>query len=236
MGAIGFDTMCAEVKLRMSNRSDLEPYNVTTNPGGNAAGINWYQLWVNQAYKHVCGARNLFGVSQKVIIPELETVADVATVSQTATIALPTSYSIIRHVVDVDNNYRLHMIPESQYITYTDRSSFYGRPTEWCRMGPYIYLHMTPDAVYNLQVFYRYIPSDLSGDSTTVIGDAWDEAIMTLATYKGMMKMRELDQAQVVKAELIGLLNDIIPAAHEEEKDRAQWMRPDFAHISYFGE
>jgi hypothetical protein len=236
MGSIGFDTMCAEVKLRMGNRSDLEPYNATTNPSGNKAGVDWYGLWVNQAYKHICSSTNLFGIARKVIIPELETMVTVATVASTATIAIPTAYTIVRYMFDSSNNTRLRWIPESKYVNYTDRSltSAYAKPNEWCRMGQYIYLHPTPDAAYNIQVFYKTLPTDLSGDGVTEIGSEWDEPITTLATYKGMMKMRELDQANSIKTELVSMLGDVIPAAHEEERDRQEWIRPDPAHIMMY--
>lgn len=236
MGSIGFDTMCAEVKLRMGNRGDLQPYNATTNPAGNLAGTDYYQLWVNQAYRHICSATNLFGIARKVIIPELETMTTVATVANTATIGLPTGFTIVRHIFDTTNNTRVRWISEAHYLNYADRAmtSAYSKPNEWCRIGTYIYLHPTPADVYNLEVYYKKLPSDLTGEVVTEINASWDEAIITLATYKGMMKMRETDMANAVKAELTGLIADILPPIHEEERDRQEWIRPAPEHLMMY--
>jgi hypothetical protein len=225
MGSLGLDDMYAMVKLRMGQRTDLEEV------GDNK--LNYYEIWVNQAYRQICAADYMFGIPKKIIIPQLETSASATTTANVAYISRPAGASIIRHVFDETNKYRPRWIPEAYYMNYTDRStsSAYGNPTEWCNMNNFIYLHPTPKSVLNLTIYYRYIPDDISGDGTTVIGSEWDEPIVVLATYKAHLWLSEFEKAAIIRNELIDLLTAVIPPVHQEERDRRAWVYPDPAYI-----
>jgi hypothetical protein len=214
------------VKFRMGNRPDLE----TVGTGA----VNYYQMWVNQAYKQICSSDYMFDIPKKILLPTLETSSLVSTISNNPDVAVPPGASIIRHVFDLGNNTRLHWIPEAKYVNYTDRTNTasFGKPTEWCRIGSRLYLHPTPglDICY-LNVFYKQIPTDLTGDLTTIIGSEWDEAIVILATYKALQWLGEYEKGIIVKAELVDVLKSVIPPIHEEERDRREWVRPDEAYI-----
>ena len=202
-------------------------------PPTTTAGIDYLQIWVNQAYKQVCSADYLFNVPKKVIIPELETVTTQSTTASTAYITEPTGATIVRHVFDDTNNFRLRNIGWAHYMDYTDRTNVgaYGNPTEWTRANGRIYVHPTPRTVSSLSIFYKKIPNDLTGDQTTEIGQEWDEPIVLIATWKGHQWLGEFDKADKVKVEIQDLLTAIIPPVHQEESDRSEWIRPDPAYI-----
>ena len=234
MGSTTFSDMCAMVQFRHGNRKDLLPYDADTNLSGNEAGIDYYQTWVNQAYNQVCSADYLFGVAKKVIIPELETTESTVTVASQPYITEPSGASIVRHVFNDTDKRRIYNIPWALYMNYTDRATTgaYGSPTEWTRANGKIYFHPTPLSAYSITLFYKYIPPALSGDTTTAIGQEWDEPIVLIATWKGHQWLAEYDKAQQVKAEIIDLLTAIIPPVHQEERDRREWLRVDPAYLT----
>ena len=229
MGNFTLDTLWQQVKFRMGQRNDLEQVGTDV--------LNYYEMWVNQAYTQICAADFLFGVPKKVIIPQLETSVTETTTASTPYITLPTSASIIRHVFDNTNHYRLRWIPEAKYVNYADRdnTSAYSNPTEWARLENKIYVHPTPNSDVSITVFYKQMPTLLTGEATTAIGGEWDEVIVSIATYKAMLWLGEYEKAEIVKGEIVDLLTAIIPPVHQEEKDRREWRRPDEAYILSWG-
>ena len=221
MGSTTFDYMKEYVKLRMGMRDDLEDIG--------DSDLNYYGVWVNQAYTQICVSERLFGLRTPVYIPQLETSSTDTTTDGTAYISTPTTALIVRGIEDTDDNVILDWIPYRQYMEYTDRAdtSAEGSPTEWTRARSRLYLHPTPDSTINLTIYYKKTPTSLSGTASTVIGPEWDEAIVLLATYKGHLWLGEYDKAKFIRDELIENVSGVLSTIHQEEKGRNEYFRPD---------
>jgi hypothetical protein len=221
MGSYTHDEMIAYVKFRLGQRTDLSSVD----------GEDFYSLWVNSAYKELASKNSIFGIKglrSKVYFPELET-ADTSqsTVDGTAYIDVPTGALIIREVEDTTNDRLLERISWGEYKSYAGRADTdaEGQPTQCVRRGSYIYLYPTPDDTYAMTIDYRKkITVNISGSSTTDIGAEWDEPIVQLATYKGLMWMGEFDKSQPVKAEFMETIADILGVYFQDEVGRESYM------------
>jgi hypothetical protein len=217
MGSLDFNTMKAQVKMRMSLDTALSAVSGTT---------DYYDIWVNYAYRQICASDYLMGIPRKVYHPELEKSDTTTTTSGTAYVSIPSDCLTIRTIYDATNKYKLDYIPWIMYLKYSDRTVATGNPREWVKAGDYIYLHPTPNATLSLNVFYKKIPMPLTGDNTTEIGAQWDEPIVLFAAYKGHNAMGEYDKAAKVREEIVEILNGIITVPTQEEKDRHQYFYP----------
>jgi len=133
---------------------------------------------------------------------------------------------IIRTIFDISNSRKLKKIPPRQYWKYTDRadSDAYGEPTRWTHVGGgsnrgYLYLHPTPDDNYNLDIFYRALPDDLSGTETTVIGAEWDEIIVKAAVWLARLRLNEYDKAKEDKIIVRDMIRDLVGLYDQENLD-----------------
>jgi len=189
-------------------------------------------LWVNSAIKELTSKNVIFGIKgfhKRVYFPELE-VEDTSqsTVDGVAYIDVPTGALVIREVDDTTNDRLLEPTSWGEYKSYSGRADAdsEGQPTQWVRRGQYIYLYPTPDSAYAMTVDHRKkITSDISGDSVTDIGAEWDDAIVALATYKGLRWMNEQpDLVNGVKQEFMEIAADILGIYFQDEVGRTGYM------------
>lgn len=226
MGATDFATLKAHVKYRLG--MDTGPEDVGSDH------VNYYGIWTNQAYKQICAAHKMPGLNKVFRIPELETSSSATTTDGTAYVSVPTDCIAIRTVFDETNDRKLTYIPLAEYLAYTDRAttSAEGDPTEWTRAGSKIYLHPTPGTTGDtLTIHYKKRPSDLSGTSTTIIGDEWDEPIVILASQKGFIWQGAFDKAKAARDEFIEIVAGLISAYDPQENDRAAQFGPSQTYI-----
>jgi hypothetical protein len=226
VGSLGFDDLKEQVKYRLG--MDTSPETVGTN------SLNFYGIWVNHAYKQICSSHRLMGINKRFRIPELETSTTASTVDGTAYISTPSDCVVVRTVYDTTNNAKLDQIAWKKYISYTDRTNTTaeGDPTEWTRAGARIYLHPTPDAAMTMTVYYKKLPSDLTGTATTEIGAEWDEPIILLASYKGFTWTGQFDKAKACREELLETIAGLIQVYGEEELDSDIRLAPTDAYMS----
>lgn len=227
MGLYTHDEMSKYLKFRLGQRTDLSSVD----------GEDFYSLWVNSAYKELTYKNRIFGIKglhSRVYFPELE-VQDTSqsTVDGQAYIDVPTGALVIREVEDTTNDVLLEPTSWGEYKSYSGRADTdaESKPTQWVSRGSYIYLYPTPDSDYAMTIDYRKkITTSISGDSTTDIGDEWDEPIVQLATYKGLQWMEEYEKSQPVKAELMETIADIMGIYFQDEVGRVSYMHLDPAY------
>jgi hypothetical protein len=222
MGDLSFNDMVAMVKYRCGNNTGPEDVN----------GTNFYGVWVNWAYRHLCAGARPFKIPAKIHIPELETSTTSDTTEGTAFILVPVDSLNILKLFNETNNRKLSWITLDSYVRREDRedSSGYAEPLEWTRSGQRIYLYPTPDDAYTIRIYYRKIPATLSGTNVTVIGKEWDEPIVLLAAYKALVWMNDYDKAKETKGELIDVLTNLAGIHDSEERDREEYWRVDPAY------
>lgn len=230
MGTLGFDDLKEQVQFRMGRLAQGTTDGITTAGDNN---LNMYGIWVNNAYKQICSSEYLMGIPKKVIIPDLEYSTTGTTTAGVAYIDMPTGALLIRKVMDSTNGSKLNWISWRKYIAYTDRanSGSRGTPTQWTRGTGKIYLYPTPDTTITEEIFYKKIPSDLTGTNTTIIGAEWDEPIVLLAAIKGMISLGDYSNLKPLKDEFIESATGIIYSYYMEGFDRNESFGPDRSYM-----
>jgi len=207
MGDYTYDNFVKYIKFRMGQRTDLSSVD----------SEDLYGLFANRAYRALTSKNRIFGIKgfhNRLYFPELE-VEDTlkSTVAGDPYVGIPTGTLIVREIWDRTNDRTLENISWKKYRSYTGRANANarGQPTEWTRRGFYIYLHPTPAAVYNMTIDYRKkITSNISGSVTTAIGGEWDDPIVQLGTYMGLMWMNKKTEADDVKVEFKETVADML--------------------------
>jgi len=208
------------LKLEISQRDDLE----------SIGGVNMYGVWINSAYKNLTTRNRFWALKRNFKFPQLLALDTTQSTSNGSPyIVVPTNALAVLNVFDVTNSRPLNRIKPGKYLDYTDRSDTdaEGEPTEWTRIGGYLYLHSTPDDEYDMEIEHRKIPADLSGTETTEIGAEWDEAILCLAAYTGFSWLHEYEKAEARKDEFIGLVSGLIGIYDIEERDAKDTLHAD---------
>ena len=191
---------------------------------------NFYDKWIDAAYRRLTTSEYFWGKRRRFRFPELETSTTADTVDGTAYVSTPSGSLVIQHVYDTENNVYLTNIPYSEYVKYTNRAdtSAEGGPTYWTRTGAYIYLHPTPDDAYTLRIHYRKIPDNFASDSaTSEIGSEWDEIIVQLAVYTGKRDTGEFESAKLLKEDIDDMLGAMMSIYGQEEFSREQYIHLD---------
>ena len=214
MGSYSYSDMKAYVKLRLGQRTDLE----------NVSGTNMYGVWVNSAYTKLATSSKLVATRKDMYFPQLETSSTASTVDAQAYVSVPTDALIVRTVFNTTDSAKLDNITWGKYIGYTDRTNTSSEtaPTEWVRSGTYLYLHPTPDKAYSLTIYYKKLVTALTGTGVTVLGAEWDDSIVSLATYIGLLYLGEFDKAKIVQAEFMENATSIANLYAIEETDRSE--------------
>jgi hypothetical protein len=180
---------------------------------------------VNAAYLHIATRRDLD-------FPELHKTMTDDTADGTTTLQAGTDTLYIEEIFDDDNKQWLKWIPWSKYVSYTDRAntSAEGKPIEWHRRGTPgttdIFVYPTPDDAYTCTISYRYKPALLTSTNTTVIGDEWDEPIVTLATVFGFRWLSEFDKSEKLFESWMQTVRGLAGIYDIEEKARRETARP----------
>lgn len=230
MGSLAFDDFKAQLLLRMGNRTQLQ----------SVSSIDYYGVWINQAYKRLTCSARVPLVGKSVYFPELQTktTTGTSTSNGVAYITTPSDAIFVKHVYNTTSTKKLSWIPLAQYVEKTDRADAGAEaaPTRWHRHGNYIYLHPTPDATYVLEVWYQKRPLDLQGEEVTVIGEEWDYPILCLAAYYAHQWMGEYERSKAIREEYADAVGGVIGIYAREEKDRNENLRPDDAYYPSRGE
>ena len=212
-GTYKFNEFTAYLKLMFGNNNALqEP-------------IDYYEIWINAAYKRLTTRNRFWGIKKSFYFPELEiTSSALNTTAGTAYVVTPTDALVVREVWDSTSDVRLNNISHSKYIEYTGRAvtASRGKPTEWVRQGVNIYLYPTPDAIYAMYAYYRKVPAALTGVVTTAIGAEWDEVILQIAYIIGKEWLEEYDKASAMKKSLAESFAGLIGIYDLEELARRQ--------------
>ena len=226
MGNTDFSAMTEQLKFRAGNNAALD--------SAGASSLNYYQIWLNQAYRQLCSQEYVLGLKKRLYFPQLFTSTTAATVDGQAYVSVPTGCLYITEVFDTTNGKKLKHITWKQYIEYTDRTTAAseGDPTEWTRSGGRIYVHPTADAAMTLTIYYKKLPTDLSGTLTTVIGAEWDDAIIELAAYKMFSWLHEYEKSKVVKESFLEMAAGLADIYHNENKDRDESFGPSTSYLS----
>ena len=226
MGDLGFDTMKEYLLLRAGNN--------TAWSSGGTSSLDYYGIWVNQAYRQLCTQDKVLGLPKKLYFPQLMTSTTKTTTDGTAYVAAPTSCLYITEVFDTTNGRKLDQIPWKEYISYTDRTTAAseGDATKWVRYGTYVYLHPTPSTTGDtLTIYYKKLVTALSGTLTTDIGAEWDSVIVELASYHMFRWTHDQDKAKVCKESFLEMAGGLADIYRLEEKDRDKSFEPSSSYI-----
>lgn len=207
MGVKTFAQMQADLKFELGQRDDLDDY---------------YDDWINAAYKTLTTSQKLFKMKKKLYFPQLETSGNVNTVDGTAYVAVPATCLIIRDIWNSTDDQILRQIGAREYREKLGRAntSSEGAPTLWNRQGSSVYLYPTPDAVYTLTVYFKRRVTTLTGTAVTLLGEEWDNMIVKLAVIQSLARLKEygyLEAEQALWAEEADALSGIY---YEEEEAR----------------
>lgn len=224
--AMTFANMNTYLKVQFGSRTDLEDTDST----------NLYEVWINMAYLELTTSHRFWTVKRNHKFPELLTLDTTqSTADGTAYINVPSDAIVVHNFVDTTNERSLDRITPAKYFDFTDRSdtSAEGQPVEYTRVGDYLYLYPTPDAVYTTEILYRRRPAALTGTNATEIGEEWDNAILTLAAFIGFSWTGEPEKAAARKAAFMDILGGCIGIYDEEEKDANDTLHADPMGKSY---
>lgn len=221
MGNLTFEVMKELVKFKCGNNTACESVGTQ--------GINLYGVWVNWAYKQLCIQDRPLGMRVGICIPELETSTTQALASGDYYKAAPVNALTIRTIYNATTDRKLTWKSYREYLSLADRggTASRGEPTYWTRAGGNIYYYPASDGSYNMTVFYKKIPADLTGTAMTEIGPEWDEIIVLWAAWKGLLWLHDYDKAKEVRAELLESLAGMVNVQAQDEVDAKEVFRPD---------
>ncbi len=163
MGILNFEDMQTHTLFQLGGPTRTELKSPT----------NYIARWVNDAYRDLCTKNRYMGLRKNFVFPTLEVSTDDTTVDGQSYVPTPSDALIVRHIYDTTNDKKLERINWYTYISYTDRetAASEGKPSEWVRSAGNIYLHPTPDAAYDVDIFYKKIPPALSAVAdVTLVG------------------------------------------------------------------
>ena len=219
MGNWSYTNFQAYLKTRLGNRDDVE------------SPVNYLGIWTNSAYLDLTTKNRFWGLKRNFDFPQLRAVDSTKSTSDgVAYVAAPTDTLIIYQVRDTTSDSRLRRISFEEYTNKsgTADTDAEGVPTLWTRFGTYVYVYLTPDATYALNIFYRKIPAVLSGvGDTTAIDASWDSTILELATIKGYTWLQQYDKAEMARKQLLADLADKMGIYDKEDNSRRDIMTPD---------
>ena len=226
MGNTDFSAMTEQLKYRCGNDAGPE--------SAGASSLDYYGIWINQAYRQLCSQDYVLGLKKRLYFPQLFTSTTATTVDGTAYVSVPTDALYITDIFDTTNGKKLTHITQKQYLEYTDRTTAAseGDPSQWTRFGARIYLHPTPDAAMTMTIYYKKLPAELSGTLTTVIGAEWDDVIIELAAYKAFLWLHEYEKSKVVKESFLEMAAGLADCYQNENKDRDESFGPSTSYMN----
>lgn len=221
MGNLTFDVMKELVKFKCGNNT--APESIGTQE------INLYGVWVNWAYKQLCIQDHPLGMKNRIYIPELETSTTLTLSSGDYYKSVPNDVLTIRTIYNTTTERKLTWKGYREYLALSDRqsSTTTGEPTIWTRAGNYIYFYPASDSTYSVEVYYKKLPTALTGTATTEIGEEWDEVIILWAAFKALLWLHDYDKAKEVRMELLETLAGMVNVQAADEVDAREVLRPD---------
>lgn len=82
---------------------------------------------------------------------------------------------------------------------YNEQTSLRAKPSQYFHNGGYLYLAPTPDDVYTLTVYYKYILTDLSAGNPSIPQD-WHESILYGAVQRGQARIRDYESSSIMES------------------------------------
>lgn len=191
--------------------------------------------WINIAYLNF-STRNKFWkftVPKLFTFPELDTTSEKTTADGQAYILKESNYLFAYTLWDKTNDVPITFRPHRWYIKQTGRNDTDAedKPQFWTTYGNKIYLYPTPDAAYNITVYYRKKVALLTGSATTEIGSEWDEPILMLATAQSARKVKDWETAKQFRSEFIDTTKDLMLSQPREWQDMKHYVRPAPSYI-----
>lgn len=122
-----------------------------------------------------------------------------STVASQVQYGLPADCFAVLRVRDNTNGKRLTKIGDTEYSDRTETLAqpSTGKPTMYLRQKSWIALAPTPDAVYEMEIFYKAKLDALVADGDVpLIPDAWHEGIVRLARYYHWDDVGDFPKAQ----------------------------------------
>jgi len=219
-GDITFAEFKQRLQFRFGQMSELTSVN----------SENLFGIWINLAYKELTSKNKFWDVNYKFDFPELKTSdATQDTVDGTQYISVPTGCLYVIGVEDTENDCYLTWKPWSWFMDQRGRADTAqeGQPKFWARYGAYIYLNPTPDAAYDMAVWYRKRVSELSDDDdVTEIGEEWDDVVFELAVYRGLRWLGQWEEAKSAKEAVAELLKGLSGIYDNEKRSLNERIRP----------
>jgi hypothetical protein len=226
MGTLSFETMQNYALFQLGGPTRTELLSPT----------NYVARWVNDAYRDLTTKNRYMGLRKNFVFPTLEVSTTDTTVDGQGYVSTPTDCLIVRHVFDTTNTKKLERINWFTHVSYTDRATAAseGKPTEWVRSAGNIYLHPTPDDAYDLEIFYKKIPSSMSASAdVTLIGDEWDNIIVQLAVIKGHIWMNDWEKVKSLKEVWLEDVSAMLGLYDNEERDMRPQVKGDSSYNDY---
>lgn len=188
--------------------------------------------WFNQSYLNFCTKDKFYGVRmpKEFFFPELDDDTIKTTSDGSPYVAKPAGCLNIYTCFDNTNKKKLTYKYFKEYIEKTDRATASARtnPVFWSPFKDKIYLYPTPDAIYQIAIYFRKKVSKLSSDShVTLIGEEWDEPMTQYATTWSLKRMKQYDEAERWKIEFLTTVQDMLGIYLIEERDTGSTMQPD---------
>lgn len=191
--------------------------------------------WVNVGYLQFCSI-NKIGTT-RLILPELDDIDSSKTTGDGVKYVLaPTGHLFVHTVYDVTNSNKLDFKDHDWYWERTDRNdaNAEAKPNHWIPYGTYIYLHPTPDDAYDLEIPFRKRPTLLStSNTTTAIGDEWDEPILKLAVIIGLRKLRMYERANEEEKAWERTVRKLMGMKEKARKDSRDYLRPSQTYTDF---
>ena len=220
----------------MANKTFTEFQSDLTFNLGNRENISAYvDDWVNAAYIDFCTRDKFWEIRlpKNFLFHELQTNTSSDTSDGVAYVSVPSDCVSIYTIWDSTSDKKLNAINMRQYIKKTGRSdaNSEGEPSLWVRYGSNIYFYPTPDTTYSMTIYYRKIPTELTGSGVTIIGAEWDEAILKLATTQSMLRLRMYEDFAIWKTEWIEMMASKIGIYEAEYLDKEDILKPDYSYL-----
>lgn len=133
--------------------------------------------------------------------PDNEKKATLSLASGATTATVPTDFNQPLRI-EYDDGSSIKVITFKDLIFVRNNYAYDtpGFPDYFGRTGALFYFDRTADQAYSLDLFYRYIPADFSGDSSTSpFGPQWDHAIILWMTSRAYLRLREFQLAEMYK-------------------------------------
>lgn len=133
---------------------------------------------INDSYREI-GDKYRFFITRKL--------CTFTTVSGTSSYTLPASNVTLMRVYDLTNKASMIRMSDGEAQDYREDesdSSTYGKPQYYTHYRDWIRFIPVPDGEYTMEIYYRYVMSDLTADDDTpVLPEPWHVGILRLARF-----------------------------------------------------